>query len=330
METQISLIVPIYKTEKELPACIESILNQTYTNYELILLEDGSPDSCGQICEKYASKDSRIRVIHKENTGVADTRNIGIQLARGEYIGFVDSDDTIEPTMLEQWNQVIKKEQPDLLICDYKTNNIKQIEIRKTIKEGILTKKSFFENLYKEEYYGGFLWNKLFHKKLFQLKEETPILLNPQLKIMEDLIVVSKLAQKAEKIYYINQKLYNYRDREQSALHSTFQLPIKENIYQAYLELIPIIEVNSKENLEMAKINQCRECAHLLSLIRCTKHNQKNKMLEENARKIIKQNMDIVKRSRKMALKEKLKILLYVRFPYICGMLKTKGKESYE
>lgn len=100
---KISVIVPVYKVEKYLPECIESILSQTYTNFELLLIDDGSPDNSGQICDEYATRDSRIRVFHKENGGVSSARNLGIDNAKGKWIAFIDSDDTIEPNYLSNF-----------------------------------------------------------------------------------------------------------------------------------------------------------------------------------------------------------------------------------
>jgi glycosyltransferase involved in cell wall biosynthesis len=97
----ISVIVPIYKVENYLPACLDSILNSTYKDIEVILVDDGSPDGCGAICDRYAEKDSRVRVIHQPNQGVSAARNAGLDAAKGEYIAFVDSDDVIHPQMME-------------------------------------------------------------------------------------------------------------------------------------------------------------------------------------------------------------------------------------
>ena len=96
---RLSVIVPVYKVEKYIHKCVDSILNQTFTDFELILVDDGSPDKCGEICDEYAKKDARIRVIHKENGGLSDARNFGIDAAKGEIIGFVDSDDIIDASM---------------------------------------------------------------------------------------------------------------------------------------------------------------------------------------------------------------------------------------
>ena len=98
-EELISVIVPVYKVEKYLDKCVKSIVNQTYKNLEIILIDDGSPDMCPIICDRWAASDSRIKVIHKVNSGIADVRNVGIQEASGQYIGFVDSDDYISPIM---------------------------------------------------------------------------------------------------------------------------------------------------------------------------------------------------------------------------------------
>ena len=97
----ISIIIPVYRVEKYLRACVDSVLAQTYKNLEIILVDDGSPDNCGQICEEYAAKDGRVRVIHQTNQGVAAARNSGLEIATGEYIGFVDSDDYIDSDMYE-------------------------------------------------------------------------------------------------------------------------------------------------------------------------------------------------------------------------------------
>ena len=115
----ISVIVPIYKVEKYLHKCIDSILAQTYTNLEIILVDDGSPDNCGKICDEYAAKDSRIKVIHQPNGGLSAARNAGLDIATGDYIGFVDSDDYIAPDMYEKLYNALVKNDADMAICDY-------------------------------------------------------------------------------------------------------------------------------------------------------------------------------------------------------------------
>lgn len=117
---ELSIIVPVYKVEKYLPKCIDSILAQTFRDFELILIDDGSPDNCGKICDDYAARDSRIRVIHQENAGVSAARNAGLDIACGTYLGFVDSDDWIEPEMYETMIATAKEKQVDVVVCGIK------------------------------------------------------------------------------------------------------------------------------------------------------------------------------------------------------------------
>lgn len=111
----ISVIVPVFKVEKFLSKCIESILNQTYTDIEVILVDDGSPDKCGEICDLYAQRDKRVKVIHKENGGQASARNAGLEIATGDYISFIDSDDWIDKDMYEELLRVAKSTDADIV-----------------------------------------------------------------------------------------------------------------------------------------------------------------------------------------------------------------------
>ena len=134
----ISIIIPVYKVEKYLEKCIESVLKQTYTNLQIILVDDGSPDNCGKICDEYAKKDSRIEVIHKANGGLSDARNVGISKAKGRYIGFVDSDDYIKEDIRNKENGIREYSRLDIL---------KEVLLDKNIQ--------------------SYAWNKLYEKELF-------------------------------------------------------------------------------------------------------------------------------------------------------------------
>ena len=114
----ISIIVPVYNTEKYLDQCIQSVLVQTYTNWELLLINDGSTDLSGTICDQYATKDRRIRVFHKENGGVSSARNVGLDNARGKWIMFIDADDWVEPSMLKELRTVALDNNADYVYCD--------------------------------------------------------------------------------------------------------------------------------------------------------------------------------------------------------------------
>ena len=116
----ISIIVPVYKVEKYLQKCIDSILAQTFRDFELILVDDGSPDNCPALCDAAAQKDARIRVIHQKNGGLSAARNAGLDIARGEWIGFVDSDDAIEPEMYKTLYDIAVQENADVVVCNFR------------------------------------------------------------------------------------------------------------------------------------------------------------------------------------------------------------------
>ena len=164
-DKKISVIVPIYNVEKYLNRCLDSIINQTYKNLEIILVDDGSPDNCGKICDEYAKKDNRIKVIHKENGGLSSARNAGLDIATGDYIGFVDSDDWIELDMYEYLLNICVKYNSDISRCGfvyndedcYKDENIRIVEyenalidfINGHIEEGIVCNKLYKKNIFK-------------------------------------------------------------------------------------------------------------------------------------------------------------------------------------
>ena len=145
-----SVIVPIYKVEKYLEKCITSILNQSFTDFELILVDDGSPDSCPQICDNFASKDSRVRVIHKKNGGLVSARNIGIQAAKGDYICYVDGDDWIHKDMLSEiYKASIQKYSPDMIIFGIvKLFADRKEEIFTDLDDGIYKKEQLIKDIY--------------------------------------------------------------------------------------------------------------------------------------------------------------------------------------
>lgn len=212
----ISVIVPIYKVEKYLSKCIESIIAQEYSNIEIILVDDGSPDNCGKICDDFATKDTRIKVIHKENGGLSSARNAGIDIATGEYLGFVDSDDSIEPFMYKKLISSIIENKTKLAVCavNYVFENGK-----------ILTKSNLGENC-TFDFYQAMIemnshrifdmgaWSKLYHRDLFF------DLRFPEGKLSEDYYIMYKIFDRAQKISYVSTPCYNYLQRQNSITHN--------------------------------------------------------------------------------------------------------------
>ena len=131
----VSVIVPIYKVEADLPNCVQSICNQTYTNLEIILVDDGSPDNCGQMCDEFAKNDTRIKVIHKVNGGLSHARNVGMCIMTGEYVTFVDSDDILELNFVEEMLKLIYKYEAQIAVCKNSTFNKNAIVNKKIVEK---------------------------------------------------------------------------------------------------------------------------------------------------------------------------------------------------
>lgn len=214
---KISVIIPVYKVEEYLDECVLSVINQTYKNLEIILVDDGSPDKCGEICDKYSKIDDRVIVIHKSNGGLSDARNKGIEVATGKYISFIDSDDYVDLRYFEILYNKIKEYNANIVLCSYKKFS-KREEVKGQCKineeNKVLKKEDALVNLY-GKYRVDYViaCGKLFDIKLF---EEIRF---PYGKINEDSFTTYKLYNSAEKIIYNSSKLYFYRQRSNSIMN---------------------------------------------------------------------------------------------------------------
>lgn len=216
MQDLISVIVPVYKVEAYLDKCIASITAQTHKNLEIILVDDGSPDNCPQMCDKWAAKDTRIRVVHKVNGGLSDARNAGIDVAVGDYIAFVDSDDWLEPEMYRIMLAALKTEHADICAC-----NILSCFPERRVAWGCQEyttgdSEKILSLLYRDTAYPVSAWNKIYRRELWN------DLRFPKGKICEDAFTTYQLVDKASKIVQIPEALYCYRIREDSIMTSAF------------------------------------------------------------------------------------------------------------
>ena len=203
----ISVIIPVYKVEEYLRESIDSIIAQTYTNLEIILVDDGSPDNCGKICDEYAAKDSRIKVIHQQNRGVSAARNAGLNNATGDYIGFADSDDYPESNMFEELYDSLKANSSDIAVC-----GVKKFELESRsffYGNNCVDKTEFLQALLKEDI-TSFLWNKLFKKELFDG------IVFPEGEVFEDIKVLHLIGEKVSRVSFTDKTFYNYRIRRNS------------------------------------------------------------------------------------------------------------------
>lgn len=208
---QISVIVPVYQVEAYIGQCIESILNQTFQDFELILVDDGSTDQSGQICDRYAKRDERIQVLHKENEGVSKARNAGIEASIGNYICFVDADDRVDASMLEQCVKKIKSEKADVVRHGYTLELWKGMSVSgKHLYLGpdfkrALSHYEIQENM--EQFWANcsnYVWNYFFKR------EAIGMIRFPDIPISEDHIFVLKVLGHAKKVAFISQPLYYY------------------------------------------------------------------------------------------------------------------------
>lgn len=215
----ISVIVPVYKVEQYLKKCVDSILGQTYENLEIILVDDGSPDGCGSICDEYACLDERVRVIHKENGGLSSARNAALDVARGAYIGFVDSDDWLEPQTYEWLLEMAVEEKLSMVCagrydCDSRTGQ--RLVGLCPEKREIISGEELTRRIFLWDHVDSAAWDKLYARDLFQS------IRYPLGVVSEDLPVTYRLALTARKVGLLDKPVYNYFHRPGSITTSDF------------------------------------------------------------------------------------------------------------
>ena len=261
----VSVVVPVYNAEKYIYKAVDSILEQTYKNIEIILVDDGSPDNCPGICDEYALKDKRVKVIHQKNMGLSAARTSGILEAQGEYIGFVDSDDWIEVDMVEKMINAAEINDADIVICDYKTFN-GDVEDVGAIHNQYLSNDWSVEKFRDEfllDHYANFMCNKLYRRNL--LKE----IIIPNI-IFEDLYVGAELFAKANKIYYVEDCYYCYRVHA-SFTNLTQKIRRKYGLFMAWREHERVCETYGYKNpLEYSRLRAQKAAISLLVINEAT------------------------------------------------------------
>jgi glycosyltransferase involved in cell wall biosynthesis len=220
MEDLISIIVPIYNVEQYLKRCVNSLINQTYKNIEIILVDDGSLDNCPKLCDEYAKKDSRIKVVHKQNGGLSDARNVGLRIATGDYIGFIDSDDWASTYMFEELISILKNQKSDIVECkvswtskEAENNNKSDVkEVNKFNSEEAL-KHLILDNILHQT-----VWNKLYSRAVIgDIEFEVG-------KTNEDEYWTYQIFAKANSISYVKQEMYYYFQRNNSIMGNNYSI----------------------------------------------------------------------------------------------------------
>jgi len=267
-EPLISVIIPMYKVEDYLKRCLDSVINQTYKNLEIILVDDGSPDSCPQICDEYAKNDKRIKVIHKENGGLMAAWIDGLKESTGEYIYFVDSDDWLELESVQKYVDVIKENQPDMIINNYymASNN------SKVLKRGVeYNRYGFLENNEFEKFKNAYLrYNCSFTFHRWNKVTKRDILVNnikycdTRISIYEDVNINFAVMLDIKNVYLLNEPSYNYFVRENSMIRETFK---EKNIVNHERVLDAMIKITEEKNANTEQLTCCFTYFMILRLV---------------------------------------------------------------
>lgn len=214
---KISIIVPVYNVEQYLSQCIASILAQTFTNFEVLLIDDGSTDNSGRICDEFAKKDNRIRVFHKENGGVSSARNLGLDNAKGEFVGFVDGDDVLSPVYLMVLLKPMEDWRIDLVIAQYTSKSFKSVSLdEEIIHLEVKDSTSYLENVLRTGVIDGYLWNKLFKRKVIL---DNSIRFRKDISVWEDMLFVVSYCYFIRLIALTDNTIYYYRYWSGSAVN---------------------------------------------------------------------------------------------------------------
>lgn len=251
MQSLVSIIIPVYKVEQYLDRCVNSVVDQTYKNLEIILVDDGSPDSCGNLCDEWKTKDSRIKVIHKKNGGLSDARNAGLKIATGKYVLFIDSDDWISLVMVEKMVEAMEKNSVDMVICQYYLSYPDGQNICKSKKNDnqLLNVKETISLLLKDSIITNHAWRKLYKRNLVN-QDCFPVGMN-----YEDIYAMPELIFACEKIYYLDAAYYYYFQNQNSITNtasyknSMDHYNAKKHSYEVIKEKFPEME----KELNLAK-----------------------------------------------------------------------------
>ena len=312
-KNRVSIIVPVYNTEAYLPVCVESLFRQTHTDLELIFVDDGSTDGSGALLDAYAKKDPRVRVIRQKNGGVSAARNAGIERATGAYIGFVDSDDTVEPNYVEALLGAFA-DHPEIgvSICNRFIHGHpngrgigasagagRVLSPREAIKNAVSIGKSF----------EGYLWNKLFSAEIF--RNNPDFRLDPSLAVCEDLLLCVAIFASGQKAYFDPTPLYHYNYRETGALRTLDEKRMTE--FNARDRIEALAATFGGDVLHAAELSHVKSALNLLAAAK----QAKNELLASAMKKRVDERKKALLSAKDVPLSEKGKLLIRRAFPVL-------------
>lgn len=302
----ISIVVAVYNVENYITDCIKSLLNQSYKNIEIILVDDGSTDHSGEICDFYSKNDERLKVIHKENGGLSSARNAGIKRAKGVLIGFVDGDDTVDENMYENLYQNLVSTNSDISICGrYYVHDGKKV-VRYKEKPGlyVMNSKEAIKRMNNFSSFDMAAWDKLYKATLFNS------IVFPVGKLSEDYFIMYKLFLKAKKICYTPKPLYNYMQRQNSISHTKkINFDFIDAARQQMLAVESIYpELKNTLHTAYASANMTVYDFHLKQKVKCPLG--KRKRMQKN----VKKNLIYIKENSTLSSVKKIQAYFFAYF----------------
>ncbi|ABJ59254.1 hypothetical protein BTI66_09050 [Lactobacillus delbrueckii subsp. bulgaricus] len=309
-DVKVSIIVPVYKAEASIVRCIESILGQTYHNIELLLIEDGSPDNSGEICDRYAG-DPRVKVIHNTNQGVSHARNTGLEYATGEYITFCDSDDYYTPNHVKENIYAAMKHGSDITISGYYIEKHGKFVSSVHMTNASLSKDDVVKHFTVDNEVGGYCWNKLYKREVLQ-----GVKFPKNLEVLEDTYFLCSAMKRARKIYYLAEPLYYYCDNQNSATRNMDMLYSDHDTVK-YIDSYKNILANHRlgQNLENIIHGTMFEMAVAYRYYECQGYHHGSQQLIKNLETDIKQFRKAYYHCSEFSLMRKVKWTLIMLWP---------------
>lgn len=292
MNKKISIVIPVYNTVDYLEKCLSSVCNQTYKNLEIICVDDGSFDGSEKIVDVFAERDKRVIVIHKRNGGESSARNAGLNLCTGDYIGFIDCDDWIEPEMYEDLVSALEKNTVDMVATGYyidTDSGSKRAKNLLTVTTNVFNRHQLMEYVYRRDDYRGFTgynWCKLFKKDILKNKTGSWILYDEKLKIGGDILYFSEVALNTNSAIYVDESYYHYYQRDNSTYHSKNE-KMWLDILLTYMKVIENFTVKEVEDDILIWVK--RFLVYRAGLVAVLAYRNKNKAVLEYCIDIMRQ-----------------------------------------
>ncbi|MGN0172215.1 MAG: glycosyltransferase family 2 protein [Acutalibacteraceae bacterium] len=302
---KISVIVPVYKVEAYLSRCVDSILSQTFADFELWLVDDGSPDRCGELCDEYAQKDARVRVIHKQNGGLSDARNAALDVMTGEYVSFIDADDWVAPDFLESLLTAIERHHCPMAICNFVAvydDGVQESMYRAATEETVLEGEHIFDTLPQPS-----ACNKMYEAALFRTVRY------PVGRLYEDVFVYHDILEQLQKLVCTGKDSYFYFTRHDSIMHSAYTYRAVDIVDAVYARANKLEELGQPRLANEARLVVYSQTA--VAYARLDRKDEQNRARLAEATAIYRECYPKLMADPLISKKQKLRLWLLRRLP---------------